>query len=321
MATSGVLPKEGSRVLEDLIADGQRLAAGAVNGIGDVLGAVDRGLGRLGGREPAGDPTVEGSLERGPRPPAHAVRAAELELPGTPDLARARADAERTLASLDFSKPHLTLWVPATGSHSIPRDWREAVQRGEEGPRTSLALVDYPASANFNDSVATGMETLRLVLAGISERGANHRVTVAGHSQGAWVIGDAVDAPELARSVDRVLLYGHPAPARVDWAAADDPNVRQVDDPADPFTFPLDGGRDALRSIDELHDGRTTSGEGLDLGGYLDRLGRLARTALANPQLSAYLIGKHVLPQDADASPDPHHYDDEYAAGVRYLTG
>lgn len=305
-------------MLEDLVADAQRLAARIAHDMGDVLGAVDRGLDRLGGYEPAGDPTVTGRLERGPRPDAAAIRAARLDAPGTPDLQRARADAERTLASIDFSKPHVSLWVPATGSHAIPRTWRDAIEHREDGARTSLALVDYPANANFNDSVATGMETLRLVLAGIAERGGHHRVTLAGHSQGAWVIGDAIDTPELARSIDRAVLYGHPAPARVDWAAAGDPNVRQVDDPADPFTFALDGGRDALRAIDELHDGRTASGAPLEVGDYVERIGRLAKTALANPQLSAYLIGKHVLPHD---SPDPHHYDDEYAEGVRFLAG
>lgn len=308
-------------MLEDLVADGHRLAAGLVTGVGDLLGAADRGLSRLAGREPVGDPTVAGRLERGPRPGAAALRAARLEAPGTADLQRARVDAQRTLESIDFSRPHISLWVPATGSHSIPRRWRDAVEQGMDGQRTSLALVDYPASANFNDSVATGMETLRLVLAGIVERGGHHRVTVAGHSQGAWVIGDAIDTPELARAVDRALLYGHPAPARVDWSRSADPNVRQVDDPADPFTFPLEGGRQALRAIDELHDGRDAAGHQLGAGGYLERVGRLAGTALANPQLSAYLIGKHVVPQEGDAGPDPHHYDDEYAEGVHFLAG
>jgi hypothetical protein len=312
-------------VLEDLIADGQRLLAGAATGIGDMFGiaedVIDDALQLVGHEHAPGDPTVSGTLERGSRPDAAAVREARLDVPGDVDHARAKADAERTLASIDFSRPNISLWVPATGSHAIPSSWRSAVEQGVDGQRTSLALVDYPASFNFNDSVSTGMETLRLVLAGIAERGGQHRVTLAGHSQGAWVIGDAIDAPELARSVDRAVLYGHPAPARVDWSKSGDPNVRQVDDAEDPFTFPLDGGRQALAALDELHEGRDKSGGSLDAGGWVDRIGTLARTALANPQLSAYLVGKHVLPPDDSAGPDPHHYDTQYADGARFLNG
>ena len=314
---------EGHAVLENLLPP--KLAAGVagfIDGVGDVLGTVDAAWDQVRGSDAAGDPTTPGHLERGPRPTADELRRAPLTVPGQVDHARAQRDAERTLAGIDFSKPEINLWVPATGSHSIPGSWQRAIEEGPAGHTTSVALVDYPASANFNDSVSTGQETLRLVLAGIAERGGQHRVTVAGHSQGAWVIGDTIDEPTIARSIDRAVLYGHPAPARVDWARSADPHVRQVDDPEDPFTFPLDGGRQALAAIDRIAD---TGGAGgaPDLGEVAGSIATIAQTALANPRLSAYLIGKHVVPDasEYDGARDPHHYADEYADGARYLAG
>jgi hypothetical protein len=290
-------------------------------GLGAAVGTIEDTVKRYDGdRQSVGDPTVAGSLERGPRPTGSELRGAQLQVPGDIDHERARADADKVLASLDFNKPELVLWVPATDSHAIPGTFRDAVDQ-QFGQRASLGLVDYPAGYNFNDSVSTGMETVRLVLAGIAERGGHHRVTLAGHSQGAWVIGDAIDTPELARMVDRAVLYGHPAPARVDWSKAGDPNVRQVDHPEDPFTMPLEGGRNALDAIDDLRTGHDQDGGSLGLFEQLQRVGTLASTALKNPRLSVYLIGKHVIPPDQDTGHDPHDYWQQYDDGARFLDG
>jgi hypothetical protein len=253
--------------------------------------------------------TVDGALARGPAPSAAQVRGATLEVPGTIDHDRARADAGRTLAAIDWSKPDISLWVPATGSHAIPSQWRDAVAASPDAARTSLALVDYPAGADFNDSVSTGMETLRLVLAGIAEHGGTHRVSLAGHSQGAWVIGDAIQTPELGRMVDKAVLYGHPAPARVDWSRGADANVRQVDHADDPFTWDLAGGSDALRAISDLSH-----------GGSIATYGTIAATALANPGFAAYLIGAHLLHARPGSEHDPHHYQSQYTDGAAFLT-
>lgn len=314
MTWSGVLPKEGPAVLDELLTAARDGLATIGSAIGDTINSIDA--------DPVpGDPTTPGRKPDGPRPQAAEIRAATLPVPGDVDHARARDNAERVLRSIDFSRPEIVLWVPATESHSIPASWKQAVEQQFPPGRASLALLDYPASFNFNDSVSTGMETMRLVLAGIAERGGHHRVTLAGHSQGAWVIGDSLDTPEIGRMVDRAIMYGHPAPARVDWSRGTDPDVRQVDDPNDPFTTPLEGGRQALRAIDELEQGRRADGQGLGFGDYLQRIGTLAGTALSNPRLSAYLIGKHVLPQDGPAARDPHHYDEQYAEGAKFLAG
>lgn len=262
--------------------------------------------------------TRRGSKATGPAPDASTLRSTRLEVPGDIDHARARADADRALAAIDFTKPEIVLWVPATNSHSIPGDWQQGIERAF-GQRASSSIVDYPANANFNDSVATGMETVKLVLAGIAERGGHHRVTLGGHSQGAWVIGDALAEPAVGRMVDKAVLYGHPAPARVDWSDDADPNVRQVDDPNDPFVWDVAGGRQALAAIDELADGRAESGEQLAFGDYLARGATVLGTALANPALSAYLIGKHVIAERYDSNHDPHNYRAQYADGAAFL--
>ncbi|MCW2928854.1 MAG: hypothetical protein JWM86_2822 [Thermoleophilia bacterium] len=262
--------------------------------------------------------TVDGHLATGPRPTADAVRSAALRVPGEVDHERARADAERTLASLDFSRPDLVLWVPATGSHTIPADWQRATTE-QFGDRASLALVDYPAATDFNDSVSTGQETLRLVLAGIAERGGEHRVSIAGHSQGAWVIGDRIADPTIGRMVDRAILYGHPAPARVDWSRSGDPRVRQVDHPDDPFTWDVTGGHQALAAIDEIRDGRGADGHRLEVRDTIQRGLTVAATALVNPALAAYLVGQRVTAQSWEGTRDPHHYTQAYGSGAGFL--
>jgi hypothetical protein len=310
-------------VLENVIADAKQWFAGVANGAGDALGFLDAHADEIRGRPAVGDPTTTGTLERGPRPQASEVRSARLQVPGDIDHARARADADRALAGIDFSKPNISLWVPATGSHTVPDSWRASIEAGPDGQHTSVSVVDYPATTDFNDSVSTGMETLKLVLAGIAERGGSHRVALAGHSQGAWVIGDTIDDPAIARSIDRAVMYGHPAPARVDWSKSNDPNVQQVDDAADPFTLPLEGGRQALQAVDELQDGAGPSRSPLDLGGVFSRIGTIVKSALDNPRLASYLLGKHVNPESSGyvAAADPHHYDSQYAGGARFLAG
>jgi hypothetical protein len=264
--------------------------------------------------------TAVGSLARGgPAPSAGEVRDATLDVPGKVDHARAQADAQKALEAIDWSKPDISLWVPATGSHEIPKAWRDAVEQGPDAARTSLSLVDYPAGMDFNDSVATGMETLRLVMAGIAERGSQYRVTLGGHSQGAWVIGDTIATPEVGRMVDKAVLYGHPAPASVDWSGDADPNVRQVDDPQDPFTWDVVGGGDALNAISDLTKGTTRDGSELDGEGTLSRLGTLATTVLANPGFAAYLVGAHAIKDARASQADPHHYESQYADGAHFL--
>lgn len=245
----------------------------------------------------------------GPRPTAPQISAVDLKVPGDVDHARAEREAKKTLDSIDFSRQNIVLWMPATGSHSIPRDWQKGVDAAF-GDTASSALVNYPANENFNDSVSTGQETLRLVLQGIAERGGDHSVHVAGHSQGAWVAGDTLANPVLNRMVDSAMLYGHPSTARVDWSKTNDAKVRQLDDPEDPFTKPGTGLRQALDGI-----------AAIKRDGDWSQVGKIAAATLVNPALGAYLIGRTVFKKDWSGNSDPHHYNTRYAQGARFLAG
>jgi len=98
-----------------------------------------------------------------------------------------------------------------------------------------------------------------------------------------------------------------------------DPNVVQVDDPNDPFVWDVAGGQQALKAIDDLHDGETDAGTKLGFGDYLSRGASVLGTALTNPALSAYLIGKHVISEKYDNNHDPHNYRAQYADGAKFL--
>lgn len=155
------------------------------------------------------------------------------------------------------------------------------------------------------------METLRLVLAEVQCRGGDRRVLLAGHSQEAWLIGEALADPVVHAIVDRAILYGLPSPARHSYARGRDPKVRQVDDPEDPFTSPMLGTDQALQSVSELKGG---SGDRSDIK-------QIVLAALLNPLLSAYLIGRTLLPDRYNGELDPHHYESEYSAGASFLAG
>jgi hypothetical protein len=242
-----------------------------------------------------------------PKADAGSIRSARLDLPGTPDMDLARANAQRVLDGIDWTKPDIALWVPATGSHSAPAAWQSGPKGAFDDARTSTATVDYPASENFNDSVSTGVETMRLVMAGIAEHGDGHRVLVGSHSQGAWVVGEAMASPEVASRVDRAVLFGHPGTAAHQYGDRHDPKVVEVDDPSDPFTWPVEGRDGALEGVERLQAG--------DAGGVLE----VAGAAVQNPLLATYLLGRTAFKEDFRGEADPHHYENLYGDAARWL--
>jgi Cutinase len=79
--------------------------------------------------------------------------------------------------------------------------------------------VDYPASFNYQPSVAAGVKALAADMQKTAAACANTRFVLAGYSQGANVVGDALagrgrGAPavsaDLAKRVDAVILFGDP---------------------------------------------------------------------------------------------------------------
>lgn len=270
--------------------------------LAEVHPTVDRAYG------PAPMPT-----DQGPRPTAEELRTRRLQQPGRVDSTLATAEAQRTLSAIDFSRDNIVLWVPATLSHSIPDSWERGVQQAHPDGNVSSNLVNYPAGVNLNDSVATGVETLRQVLAGIAAydeaHGTHHSVTLGGHSQGAWVIGQAMSEPAIHHVVDGAALYGHPSPSRDAHATARDPKILEVNDPNDPFTHTVVGGEQALQGISELAHGASIR----------DVLPKLGLSLLANPFLGGYLLGRATHDADPSGRPDPHFYEPQYASGARFL--
>jgi hypothetical protein len=118
-----------------------------------------------------------------------------------PDVAAARAIAERAIASIDWTAQTIAICVAGTGA--APR--RSLVERLGAAAGVTVVELAYAASAaQITSSVATGMQALRAVLAEIERRdptGKRYRVVLQGESQGAWVVGDVVAADGWLRTV------------------------------------------------------------------------------------------------------------------------
>lgn len=226
------------------------------------------------------------------------------------DHARARADAEATIASIDFSKRDIVLWIPGSGAVGVHPDFEDAVLREWPDGRVSLSALRYEASWHMRRSVATGIETLRLVLAEIRRRGGDHHVMLAGESQGAWVISEALADPSLRSTVDRALLMGHPWLARHQYLDGRDPNVRVLNNPGDMVTLPINGdpgkGLDALVAIYTLQ---------------LAKLPQIVSAVIQNPLHAVKLLSsiQFALPFVKGLRPNPHRYESNFPAGLKFL--
>lgn len=194
------------------------------------------------------------------RAPAHLVHLAPAApLPDAPavgnpsvaagpwpvDAARAQADAQRVLNSIDFTKRDIVIWVPGAGGHAPDAAFADAFHAAWHDGTASLTHLEYEATSNLRASVATGLATLKIVLAAIAARGAHHRVMLAGQHQGAWLIGEALADPKLRPVVHRAVLFGHPALAKTHWDDGRDPAVLEHNHPSDHTSRSLSGAADA----------------------------------------------------------------------------
>lgn len=227
------------------------------------------------------------------------------------DIERAYADAQRVLDSIDFSKRDLFIWVPGTSNKGVNSDFEEAVRASYLGTGgVSLTALVYEASWNIRPSVATGIATLKLVLAGIAAHGGNHRLMLAGESQGAWVIGEAMADPMLRKVVDRAVLLGHPWLAAHHYDAGQDSSVIEVNHHGDEVAMPVKG--DAAVGLDAMVAIRT-----LQIG----KLGTVAQALVSNPDHLIKLLGSiaYAVPGLKSLFKNPHDYSAEHTRVVEFL--
>ncbi|MCW2950318.1 MAG: hypothetical protein JWN41_1331 [Thermoleophilia bacterium] len=181
------------------------------------------------------------------------------------DEARARADAAKTLAQIDFSKRDLMLWVPGTDGHEVDSTFARArAYAAQPSDSVSLSAVDYMSTWDLRTSCPTGIATLKLVLAGIKARlgadMANHRVMLGGLSQGAWIIGEVMADRRYSDIVQRAVLMGHPWLAAHQYNSGQDPRVRVVNHFDDQVTLPVAGSAaDGLDTMAAIHTGHLSS--------------------------------------------------------------
>jgi hypothetical protein len=240
--------------------------------------------------------------------------------PWTVDWARAQRDALAALAQIDFSRRDLILWIPGTDGHGVHQDVRHAVDYlyGEQGGDESLTYMPYEASWALRESLPTGLATMKLVLEGIRQRlatmpaASRPRVLLAGESQGAWIIGEALADPSVGGVVTRAALVGHPWLARTQYLDGHDPRVRVINHRGDQIAMEIKG--DAGIGMDAMTAVKT--------GKLKEHLGLVAKAILANPihgALLAHTMARDAMPVLRPFLRDPHVYGSEWPRMVRFL--
>ena len=228
----------------------------------------------------------------------------------TVDWERAYADAQKVLDAIDFSKRDIVIWAPGTSNHGPHPAFEEAVAEAYRGQGSNLVALEYEATWHLRRSLPTGIATMRLVLEGIRARGGDHRVLLAGESQGSWIIGEVLADPAVSKVVDRAVLLGHPWLAAHQYNHGEDPRVRVINHAGDMVAMPVNGdptvGLDAILAIRTLD---------------ISKAGSLLKGIIANPKQGVELLKSitHAIPFVKDFIKDPHVYDGEMSRAVEFL--
>lgn len=239
--------------------------------------------------------------------------------PWTVEWERAHADAQKVLDSIDFSRRDIVIWVPGTDATSVHHDFAQAMRYQFDAESPALVHMQYEASWSLRRSVPTGLATMKLVLEGIRQRlaqrgdAAQHRVLLAGESQGAWIIGEAIADPKVGPVVSRVALMGHPWLAAHHYDRGQDPRVREINHLSDQIAMKVSGdpgvGLDAMIAV------RT----GVLFQG--NNLMTLMKAVLANPIHGVLLLQNQLreIPVLRPILHDPHKYSVEMPRLVNFL--
>ncbi len=209
------------------------------------------------------------------------------------DWAEARADAIRTLRSIDFAQRDIVIWAPGTDGKGVHTDFKNAVNGIYHGRDVSLTHLHYDASWDLRSSLPTGLATMKLVLEGIRQRLAampaaeRPRVLLGGLSQGAWIIGEAIADPRVGSVVTRAITAGHPWLAKTQYTNGHDPRVRVINHNGDQITMTVKG--DAGVGMDAMAAVKT--------GKFGEQFGTVVKAILANPLQGVLLL--HTMVRDS----------------------
>jgi hypothetical protein len=239
--------------------------------------------------------------------------------PWTVDWKAARADAQATLDSIDFSKREVLIWVPGTDGKGVHRDFQLAAnyQYGATGD-VSVTALKYDAAWALRTSLPTGLATMKLVLEGIRQRlesipvAERPKILLGGLSQGAWIIGEAAADPKVGSVITRAMLVGHPWLAKTQYVDGHDKRIMVLNHPGDQITLPVAGdpgvGLDAMIAV-------RTGKLGSDFG-------TVAKAILANPLHGVLLLHTTMRDHLTWLRPylrDPHQYGYEMQRMVHFL--
>ena len=227
-----------------------------------------------------------------------------------PPLPSVEARIQLILDDIDWDAPAITIWVPGTSEYWIKQRFLDELHA--VAPGAHVSMVPYESTWRFSTSVPDGVAVLSGVLRAIAKRAKGRPVLLAGESQGAWIISQALTDSALAQIVTRTAIWGHPAAAPQRFGRAG--QVREVNAPGDVVTMDL-GPRPAeiLAGVELLSRKQ-----------WLPGLDQIAGYAVQNPAMVRKLItfwGDYLRPASGAGKRNDHDYDDDIANGVQHLLG
>lgn len=234
----------------------------------------------------------------------------DRDLPA-PNAAQARAEADSVLAALDRTKQDLVLWLPGTYMPGAPKAFRDALTE-RLGSNVSLASFpthnDYYVQRGAVDSAAA----LDLVVGDLARtRRPGQRILLAGDSQGAWSIGEAMQHPQVAAAVDRAVLTGNPGVSAHQYDDASDPKVRELFNEGDTVAADYRGDASLMVNAAERF-----------LQGEPAQVLRMVPAVVNNPAAAVRAVSSAVSIRFFDGyEHDPHNYDPRAGEAVGWLAG
>lgn len=152
------------------------------------------------------------------------------------------------MPEIDLSKKRIFIWVPGTGGHEPHPAFIDAVKM-ICGNDAQILHVEYPAVWDMAYSVPLGVKAFKELIDDIRLKidHTTQEVYVGGSSQGAWVISEAYEDPEVKAFAYKTVLFGHPGlAADHDHHFDQDDNILEINHPDDAVAFGWAEDRNAM---------------------------------------------------------------------------